>query len=102
MKWELDMSGDNLVRPATIEEVVPGAQLYMRDVYRVNEFRPTVFHHLMSYESILELFKTGRIYVKGSCIQSESEPSKRNTQRGGSRSKRRDEGGSGSFKMFEE
>ena len=64
MKWELDVSGDNLVRPATIEEVVPGAHLYMRDVYKVNEFRPTVFSHLISWDSIKELFGTGRIYIK--------------------------------------
>lgn len=64
MKWELDTTGPNLVRPAVLEEVTPGAKLYMRDVYKVNEFRPTTFSHLISWESIKELFGTGRIYIK--------------------------------------
>lgn len=62
LEWELDRSGEDLLVPAKLEEITPGRLLYMRGVWKPREFYPTRFHHSMSWFSVKELFKTGRIW----------------------------------------
>lgn len=64
MEYIVDTEGEELVRPAAIEEIVPGEPYYMRGIWKPYEFFPTVFHHKVSWDTIKELFNTGRIYIK--------------------------------------
>lgn len=63
-EYELDVVGEDLVRPVKLEEIVPEEPYYMRGIYKTNEFYPTTFHPSVSWGTIQELFKTGRIYIK--------------------------------------
>ena len=57
-----DSSGENLLEPTKLEEIQPNKRYYMQQVYRKNEFHPTVFHESVSWSTIEELHKTGRIW----------------------------------------
>jgi hypothetical protein len=62
-EYLVDRSGDNLLRPAKLEEIVPDEQYYMQSVYKRAEFIPTIFHHKVSYDTIKEFHRTGRIFI---------------------------------------
>lgn len=59
-----DQKGDDLLVPVGLNEIVPGQQYYMQQVAKPNHFRPTVFHHTVKWESIVEIHKTGRIWKR--------------------------------------
>lgn len=59
-----DISGDDLVEPTKLEDIVPGNTYYMRQVYKPTEFKPTVFDPSVSWSTIEELHKTGRIWKR--------------------------------------
>lgn len=63
-EYILDKTGIDLVRPAQLEEIVPDEQYYFQSVYKRNEFIPTKFHHKVSYDTIKEFHRTGRIFIK--------------------------------------
>lgn len=62
MEYVVDRSGENLLEPTKLEEIVPNQQYYMQQVYKPNEFHPTVFHPSVNWSTIEELHKTGRIW----------------------------------------
>lgn len=62
--YVIDCTGDDLVRPALLEEIVPNEQYYMQGVFKTGEFTPTTFHHSVSWDTVQEIFKTGRIYIR--------------------------------------
>lgn len=64
LEYELDVTGENLVVPVKLEEIVPDKLYYMQNVYKPREFYPAVFHHKVSWDTIQEFFKTGRIYKR--------------------------------------
>jgi hypothetical protein len=61
-EYVVDRSGDGLLERPSIEEVEPGKQYYMQQVWKPNEFYPTVFDASVSWSTIEEIYKTGRIW----------------------------------------
>lgn len=59
-----DISGDELLEPVKLENIVPGKLYYMRQIYKPIEFKPTVFDPSVSWSTIEELYKTGRIWQR--------------------------------------
>lgn len=62
MEYVEDRSGEGLLEQVKLEDIKPGQPYYMQQVNRKNEFHPTVFHPSVSWFSIEELHKTGRIW----------------------------------------
>lgn len=62
LEYVEDRKGDDLLEPAPLEEIVPGEQYYMQQVFKPEHFHPTTFHHTVSWDSIKEIHKTGRIW----------------------------------------
>jgi hypothetical protein len=62
LEYEFDRSGEGLLEPVKLEEIEPNKQYYMRQVWRQNEFHPTVFNPVVTWSTIEELHKTGRIW----------------------------------------
>jgi hypothetical protein len=58
----VDAEGDDLVVPTKLEDIVPGKTYFMQQVYKPNEFKPTVFDPKVTWNTIEELYKTGRIW----------------------------------------
>lgn len=57
-------SGNNLLRLATIEEVVPNEKYYVVDPIKPNVFYETSFGSEVSWDTIMEFIDTKRIYIK--------------------------------------
>ena len=70
--YEEEARGDNLVRLATEDEVVPNQWYYMKSPLNANHFMQTMFNPEVNWESILEFITTKKLYVKNS--QSTSKP----------------------------
>ncbi len=64
MEHVVDVKGDNLVRPAKLDEIVPGKQYYMQGIFKPTHFTPTVFDPAVSWDTIKELHNTGRIWLR--------------------------------------
>lgn len=62
LEYVEDRSGEDLLEPVPLDEIVPGQQYYMQQIFKPRHFHPTVFHHTVSWDSIKELHKTGRIW----------------------------------------
>lgn len=57
--------GKDMVRPALLGEVIPNVEAYyLTNPFRVNKFNLTSFSHLIEWETIKELIRERRIYVK--------------------------------------
>ena len=61
-EFVVDVKGEGILEPTKLEEIEPGKKYYMQQVWKTNEFHPTVFSHSVSWSTIEELFKTGRIW----------------------------------------
>jgi hypothetical protein len=61
-EFVIDVKGEGLLEPTKLEEIEPGNKYYMQQVWKPNEFHPTVFSHSVNWSTIEELFKTGRIW----------------------------------------
>jgi hypothetical protein len=62
LEYVEDRSGEGLLEQVKLEDIKPGQPYYMQQIYRKNEFHPTVFHQSVSWSSIEEIHKTGRIW----------------------------------------
>lgn len=62
-EYIIDKKGVDLVRPALLSEITPDLPLYMQSVRKKNEFYPTSFHPKVSWDTVQELHRTGRIYI---------------------------------------
>lgn len=60
LEYVVDRSGDNILEPA--QNIQPGKTYYMRQIWKPNEFRPTVFDASVNWSTIEEIHKTGRIW----------------------------------------
>ena len=61
-EYVVDRSGDELLERPKLEEIEPGNLYYMQQVWKPNEFHPTVFDPSVNWTTIEELYKTGRIW----------------------------------------
>ena len=61
MEYVVDKSGEGLLEQAVLEEIEPSKTYYMQQ-YTKNEFHPTVFHPSVTWSTIQELHKSGRIW----------------------------------------
>lgn len=63
--WKEFETGKDLLRLAKLEEVVPNLEAYyITNPHRVNKFNLITFSHLIEWETIKELVRERRIYVK--------------------------------------
>lgn len=63
MKHVYDRKGINILRKVELEEIKPNMLLYSEFVLRKNEFYPVVFDPIVSYDTIKELWKTGKLHI---------------------------------------
>jgi len=61
-EYVVDRLGEKLLERPKIEEVEPGNMYYMQQVWKPNEFHPTVFDPSVKWTTIEEIYKTGRIW----------------------------------------
>lgn len=63
-EYEPEDSGNNLLRLASPEEVVPNEKYYVVDPIKPNVFYETSFGSEVSWDTIMEFINTKRIYIK--------------------------------------
>lgn len=62
-------SGHNLLRPVTIEEVIPNTKYYIVDPIKSNYFYETSFGSEVSWDTINEFVDTKKIYTRADKIE---------------------------------
>jgi hypothetical protein len=73
-EYELETSGVNLVRLASIDEVKPSTTYYVVDPIKPNVFYETSFHPEVSWDTILEFVSTKKIFIKNEPAKTASVP----------------------------
>jgi len=62
LEYTEDRWGNELLEPTKLEDIKPGQQYYMQSIWKPAEFFPTTFDPKVSWDSIKELHRTGRIW----------------------------------------
>ena len=60
--------GVDILRPALLEEIVPGLKLWRRSILKPNEFYETMFRPEVSWSTICDIYKTKTIYIERASI----------------------------------
>jgi hypothetical protein len=79
-EYEEEARGDNLVRLATEDEVIPNEVYYIKDPLYNNRYLQTTFHPEVNWTTILEFIQTQKLYVrtKKANQDSDSQPPRSN------------------------
>lgn len=62
LEYVEDNVGEDLLEPTKLEDIKPDKLYYMQQVTNKQHFHPTIFHPSVTWFSIQELHKTGRIW----------------------------------------
>lgn len=62
LEYVEDKVGEGLLEPTKLEDIKPEHPYYMQQVTNPQHFHPTTFHPSVTWDSIKELHKTGRIW----------------------------------------
>jgi hypothetical protein len=62
LEFDKEREGEDLLEPLKLEDIKPNTLYYMQQVWKPNEFHPTYFDPAVSWDTIQELHKTGRLW----------------------------------------
>jgi hypothetical protein len=62
--YELEVTGPDILRLVTEEELVPNKKYYLVDPVKSNIFYETSFSPEVSWETIIEFVNTNKIFIK--------------------------------------
>ena len=64
LHYVMDKKGIDILRPVDLEEIKPFKELYAEFEMKKNEFYPIMFHSKVSWDSVTDLWKHGKLYIK--------------------------------------